>query len=330
MGLFKAILDAILGGVDQLAGQSVTKLTAAIDENETTAMPVESNVRFGEEEDDADDALLLINGELIYAAARASYTSFDTLTRGYNTTTIKRHPKGSIVYDMSHNRTALDHARRGFFTRTARGTDLDVLGRNVGLHKCPGLSEEQWRQIIEVMGYLPNQPIDAFERVLDIYPGVGNYEIVEDLITDPNVVTIKITLLTSNTRKGKFYLNGGYDAVVDGGGATVTLPFTPNDVFGVYEVDDKTSNGSRKNVTNHFASFVGPVITLTGPLAAALPVIVDASKFNGHYLALDETKRYPTNGEYFPYLSDPSAIVTCLLNQVRAAGVRCNFVTVLS
>ncbi len=330
MGLFKALLDALLGEVDAYGGKSLTKLTTELSETNISAVNVESNLRFGVETDGTTQAVLLINGEMILSQSRPNYTQFTTLTRGYQTTRIKTHPIGSLVIDMSANRTALDHVRRGFFTRTARLDDLDAIGRNHGLHKCPGLTEEQWRDIVEVMSYLPNQPIDAFERVLDIYPGVGNYEIIEDLVTDSSVVTVKVVLLIGDERRGRFFLNGGHEDLVDGGGLTVTLPFVPTSVQGVFVADDVTRNGKRNGVTNYYASLAGSVITLTGPLAPGLAVLVDASVYTGHYLALDETQKYPTDGDYYPYLADPTAIASCLLDQVRKAGARINFVTVLA
>lgn len=400
-GLWKALLDAVLGQADALAGQSITELTAPLSIDEASTMSVASTIRFGVNTDSTNVALLLVGGEIILATGR-TLTSFTTLTRGVQTTQPRVHPSGTLVYDLTRNRTALDLVRRGLFVGTARLEDLDVIGRNLGLHKCPGLDEESWRSLIQVMAYLPNQPIDAFTRVLDVFPGVGNYEIVEDLITNPSQVFVYVNIPTTSVLRGKFFLNGAWPASIDGGGTTVTLSFTPNEVRGVYRKNDLVNRGERDAQPNLYASHVGPVITLaalaapvllagnalpgdpdirpvsiatfptTGPFKVQLvdgvtneivnvlykevgppydrlvvdpltpivntynagpgtvglayqagdPVVVDAGAFEAHYLATDETERYPTDGDFFPYLSDPSAIVQCLLDQVRAAGVR--------
>lgn len=323
-GLWRALIDAILGQADAYAGQSITELTAPLAEDELATMNVASTIRFGVNTDGTNVALLLVGGEIILATGR-TLTSFTTLTRGVQTTRPRLHPPGTLVYDLTRNRTAIDLVRRGLFVGTARTEDLDVIGRNLGLHKCPGLDEETWRALIQVMAYLPNQPIDAFKRVLDVFPGIGNYTIFEELITNPAQVFVNVNIPTSNALRGKFFLNGGEPAVADGGGATVTTAYPINNVLGVYDDDSDTRRGNRDGRTNYLnpgGTFLGNVITLGTPVAPAAPLIVDYGAFEAHYLATDETERYPADGDFFPYLSDPSAIVQCLLDQVRAAGVR--------
>jgi len=322
-GLWKALIDAIEGQADALSGQSVTELTTLLAEDETALINVSSTVRFGANTDDATISILLIGGEIVLATGR-TLTTFTTLSRGQQTTTVRTHPAGTLVYDLSRNRTALDLLRRGFFVGTARLEDLDVIGRNLGLHKCPGLDEETWRALIQVMAYLPNQPIDAFRRVLDVFPGIGNYEIVEELITDPSVVLINVSIPTASDLKGKFFLNGGEPQLANGGGTEVTTDYPINQVLGVYDDDDDTRRGNREGRTNYATTntFGGSTITLDTTVGAADPLIVDYGAFTAHYLAADETERYAADGEFYPYLSDPSAIVRCLLDQVRAAGVR--------
>lgn len=323
-GLWKATIDAILGETEKYAGQAITELTTPLAEAEVATMNVASTIRFGVETDGTTISVLLIGGEIVLATGR-TLTSFTTLTRGYRTTQPRLHPPGTLVYDLTRNRTALDLVRRGFFVRTARLEDLDVIGRNLGLHRCPGLDEETWRALIQVMAYLPNQPIDAFKRVLDVFPGIGNYEIVEELITNPAQVFVFVNIPTSNSLRGKFFLNGGSPHLANGAGTQVTTTYPINHVLGVFDDDSDTRRGNRDGRTNYFnpgGTFLGSVITLGTPVAPNAPLIVDYGAFKAHYLALDETLRYPADGDFFPYLSDPSAIVQCLLDQVRAAGVR--------
>jgi hypothetical protein len=407
-GLWKALLDAMIGEANRLAGQAITELTTPLAIDETGVMNVASTIRFGEEVDGTNVALVLVGGEIILATGR-TLTSFTTLSRGVRTTTPALHPPGTLVYDLTRNRTAVDLVRRGLFVGTARGEDLDVIGRNLGLHKCAGLDEETWRSLIQVMAYLPNQPIDAFKRVLDVFPGVNDYIVYEEPITHPNVVFVEVRIPTASSLRGRFFLNGAWPAQIDGGGTTVTLAFQPNEVRGIYYRNDVVLRGERDPVIapNIYAGTrVGPVLDLLatapaellaqnvlpgdptispvtsgsfpllGPYSVQLvdgltneivtvlyvndtgqlvvdpatpilnaytagtgtvqrvyvggeDVIVDAGEFTAHYLATDETDRYPADGDYFPYFSDPSAIVRCLLDQVRAAGVRVVVTTTL-
>lgn len=330
MGLWRAILEAVLGGADDFAGQSVTELTSALTDVSVGPMAVKSTVRFGENKDGTSNARVLVNGEIIEATGR-TLTSFTGLTRGVDTTPVRLHPFGSLVFDLSFNRTARDLVRRGFFVRTARLEDLDTIGRNLGLHKCPGLDEETWRSLISVMAYLPNQPIDAFKAVLDVYPGVGNYRLFEDLITAPNVVTVEIDLTAFGTTslRGKFFLNGGEEAKCNDGLHVTTL-YPINNVSGVFIKSQYTDHGERDGLVNYYlpgGTFVGSTITLGTPVAPGSEMVVDYGAFTAHYLGLNETLRAGVDGDYFPYLSDASAIITCLLDQIRAAGVKVNIVT---
>lgn len=329
MGLLSAIIDSIFGSDDQIGGQAVTKLTAPLDDTNISTVDVSSTLRFGRQWDELPDALLLINGELIYAENR-THTTFTTLTRGEQGTPVQNHPVGSLVYDFSKNRTAIDLARRGFFVRTARGEDLDVLGRNLGLHKCSGLTEDQWRALILAMGYVASQPLLAFRIVLNAYVGVGSYEIYEDLVNDPLLVKVEIPLTAfgvQNGLVGRFYLNGGTEAVLSTGGTQIVLPYPINNLLGVYYASDiAVSKGERDPTTNLVNtvgnSFVGNTITFVSSLGAnGTAMIVDYGAFPSHYLPADETIRYPRDGSFFPYLNDPTATVRCLLDQVRAAGV---------
>lgn len=333
-GLFKAMLDAIFGSDDDIAGQAVTELTAPLLDTDVS-VSVASTLRFGEDTDDSTDAMLLIGGEVIYATGR-TLTSFTGITRGVDTTrALPVYPAGTLVYDLSKNRTALDRVRRAFFVRTARLEDLDVLGRNLGLHKCAGLDEATWRSLIQVMGYLPNQPTDAFKRVLDVYPGVGNYRLIEETIGEPSEVLVEVILpiLTGNVR-GRFYLNGGTPLNVNLDGLTITMPQTVLEVLSVRAQDDLTLRGERDPALYPdlygAGTFLGNTITLGAPVAPSTPVVVDWTSTTAHYLAEDETVHYPSDGDFFAYLSDPSAIVACLLDQVRAAGVRVTVRAVLT
>ncbi len=326
MGLFKAVLDAILGSDDSIAGQRFTRLSSPLAEGETADMFVESTLGFGEDTDGSSDARLLVGGEIVSATGRtdADPFKFAGLTRGEEATTDKLHPVGEVVWDLSRNASALDRVRRGILVRTARGEDLDVVGRNLGLKKCPGITESEWREIIKAVAYVPKQTIDAMDRALTALLGGGNYAIKE-LPSDPWRVFVEALVALSTSVRGRFLLNGG-ERQLTTGALTVDTTYDINHVLGVY--DDTTMarrgyrSGTNYSTTNNFA---GKTITLdASPGGAGAPVIVDYGAFKAHYLAADETIR--DDGDRYAYLADPLAAARCLLDQIRAAGVRVDVV----
>lgn len=340
MGLLQAIIDAIGHEVNKAAGCSITHLAAPLPAGEVGAMDVDATARFGPWADTGPAVYrLLIGGEIIHAAAATTGApyQFTTLTRGAENTIAKEHPAGAMVLDMSGNTSALGHARRGFFVRTAIGEDLDVIARNLGMPKCPGLSDEQWRRIITAVAYLPKQPVSAFEFALEaLFGNTSEWEVYERLATDPWSVYVEIITTIATDVHGRFYLTGGYrEATGGGGGMTVTLASIARlrQVFGVYPDTQAVRRGKRDGVTNYFAggSFVPGtnVVTLGSTPGAATPVIVDAAGYTltgpdpvaqYHYLAPDETMRH--DGDRWAYLADPLRTAACVLDHVRPAGVR--------
>jgi hypothetical protein len=322
VGLFKAALDAVLGSDDSIAGQRFTRLSSPLAEGETADMLVESTLGFGEDTDGSSDARLLVGGEIVAATGRteADPFKFTGLTRGEEATTDKLHPAGEVVWDLSRNASALDRVRRGILVRTARGEDLDVVGRNLGLKKCPGITEEEWREIIKAVAYVPKQTLDAMDRALTALLGAGNYAIKE-LPSDPWKVFVEALVALSTSVKGRFLLNGG-EAQLTTGALTVDTTYDINHVLGVYDDTPMARRGYRSgtnySTTNNFS---GKTITLdASPGGAGTPVLVDYGAFKAHYLAADETVR--DDGDRYAYLADPLAAARCLLDQIRAAGVR--------
>jgi hypothetical protein len=332
VGLFKAVLDAVLGSDDQIAGQRFTRLSSPLAEGETADMFVESTLGFGEETDGTSDARLLVGGEIVAATGRtaADPFKFTGLTRGEEATTDKLHPVGEVVWDLSQNATALDRVRRGILVRTAVGEDLDVVGRNLGLRKCPGITESEWREIIKAVAYVPKQTLDAMDRALTALLGSGNYAIKE-LPSDPWKVFVEALVALSTSVRGRFLLNGG-EAQLTTGALTVDTTYDVigtsgvDGVFGVYDDTPMARRGYRSG-TNYSttSTFAGKTITLdASPGAAGTPVLVDYTAFQAHYLAADETIR--DDGDRYAYLADPLAAARCLLGQIRAAGVKVDVV----
>lgn len=356
MGILRAVLDAIMGGANRAGGRAVTKLSAPLTAAETSTMEVESTLRFGEWVDDASDARLLVGGEIIEATGRTSST-FTGLTRGPDP---KGYPAGTLVLDMSQNVSAVDLVRRGIFVDTAIGEDLDTIGRNLGLRKCPSIDQETWRRIIKAVAYLPKTTIDAFDKALEALTNDSTaYEITERLLTHPYEIFVAIEVaLVSNDPDGivgRFVLTGGHPQVTDGltqvsvsmFGSAVKL----QSVRGVYLDTLGARRGLRDGLTNYFSgggSFVAgtDVITLgSSPGPIGTEVLVDftaygsATPINYHYLGTgfgaDQVNldlRYSAgdvttiqtiqhdDGDRWAYLSDPLLAARCLLNEIRQAG----------
>jgi len=323
--LLQAMLDAIHKEDDRVGGQAVTRLTALVAEDETICIEVESTIGFGEYTDGTESARILINGEIIEAITRNRTTpfGFGKLTRGALGTTAQLHHEGSLVFDLSRNTSAIDHVRRGILVNFALGADLDVIGRNLGLIKCAGLGDEAWRRIIKAIAYLPKQTIDAFQRALfALFDDDALFSISERIISDPWKVFVEITIALSTSIRGRFVLNGGEPQLTTGA-SSVDTGYAINHVLGVYDDTVLTRRGFRDGFTNYATTdtFAGSTITLdSSPGGAGTAVIVDYGAFAAHYLALDETVRDAV--DVWAYLSDPLFTAGCLLEQIRAAGIR--------
>lgn len=331
-GLFQAILDAIFREDDRIAGQRITRVVETIIEGELVYIVVESTNGFGENTDGTSDARLLIGGEIIEAAGR-DRTRFTTLTRGVDETKIPPfHTVGSLVFDLSGNKSAVDLLRRGFSVNTAVGADLDVIGANLGLTKCVGLDEETWRELIKVLAYLPKQTLDAFYRALTALLGVGNFTVSTDLttgslggaVTSPYQVFVEIVAALSTLLRGRFILNGG-EPQLTSGVSSVETTYDINQVLGVFDDNLFTRRGMRDGFTNYATTdtFTGKTITLdSSPGASGTAVIVDYGAQAAHYLALNETTR--DDLDFYAYLTDPTLTARCILDLIRAHGVQVN------
>ncbi len=354
-GLFSALLDAIFGSDEDIAGKPLTRLVAPLLDTDTASMEVESTLSIGENTDGSADALLLVGGEIISATGRTDGPvtfTFDTLTRALENTKALTHPPGSLVFDLSGNASALDHLRRGLLVDYAVGEDLDIIGRNLGLTRCAGVTQDQWRAIIKAVAYLPKTTIHAFDEALMALLGANQYALRENITADPWKVFVDVIVLLATSLRGRFMLNGGEPALTTGLTTVdvdydviepllVAYPGNPSQTYGlrtidypaalagtatvgVYDDTPESRRGNRDGLTNYFlpgGSVAGSTITLgTSPGAASTPVIVDYTAFSAHYLALNET--VSEDADYYSYLFDPLLAVRCLLDQIRAAGVK--------
>lgn len=321
MGLLRAILDAIHGEDEKIGGQALSRLTVPLTPT-AVSMTIETTYGFGEYNDGVGDGRVLVNGEVINFTARTP-VNFTGLTRGVLASTPRLSPASTLVYDLSGNRSAIDLVRRGLLVDFAIGTDLDVIARNLGLAKCPGLTDAQWRAVIKATAYLAKQPMDAFRQALDALVGVGGYTLREDVISEPWKVFVAVAIILATSLRGRFVLNGGEPAVANGAGTTVTVANTILHVLGVFDDTPVTRRGERLGLTNYLnpgGTFLGSVITLGTPTAAAAPVIVDYGAWKAHYLAPSEVVL--DDADFYAYLADPLLTARCLVDHVRAAGIR--------
>jgi hypothetical protein len=325
--MLRAALDAVFKEDDRIGGRAVTRLTADLPADDTTGLIVESTIGFGEQTDGEEDAKLLVGGEVVLASGRSTRFPFQFtgLSRAQSNTDAILHPAGTIVFDLSRNTSAIDRLRRGFLVDFAVGEDLEVIARNFGLHRCPGMTQEQLRSVIKAMAYLPKQPIDAFNQALTALLGAGTFTIIERTTSRPWYVFVQVEIDLSTDIRGRFFLNGGEPQLTTGGGGTVDTDYDINHVIGVYSDTPLTRRGFRDGEINFFTSgsFVGNTITLgTIPGGPGTAVIVDYGAFDAHYLAANETVRQDAlQGDHWAYLADPLLAARCLLDQVRAAGI---------
>lgn len=348
-GLLQALIDALHGEDERIGGRRFTQLTADLTSATTASMAVQTTREMGEDTDGSSNARLLVNGEIITATGRTN-TTFTTLTRGVLASEVLSHPKGSIVYDYSRNKSALDLVRRGFLVNYAVGADLATVARNLGLHRCP-MAEEVFRALIKAIAYLPKQPIGAFHHTLDTMFGVGNYEVIPEAYEKPGgAYTIRVYVETplTDTLLGKFYLNGGEEALSTAA-TTVDVAHDIQAVLSVYVANGATRRGifgTLPNVYEPGGSFVSKTITLgTSVGGAGVALICNYTAHFAHYtvgrpqsdpsaatklpfnvngaLPPDASNiRNIVDDEPYAYLADSLAAVRCVLDQIRAAGIR--------
>jgi hypothetical protein len=330
LGNLKAVLDAIHKEDDRIGGQAVTRLSSPLLASEEGCMLVDSTIGFGEDTDGLENARLLVGGEIITASTRNKNTpfAFGVLRRAQQATAAVTHPAGTLVFDQSRNTSALDLLRRGFLVNFAQGEDLDTIARNLGLERCPGVGQEALRRVIKAVAYLPKQTMHAFEETLTALLGSSTaFTVFERTTTSPWTVFAEIDTDLATDVRGRFLLNGGEPQLLTAP-STVVTAYPIQHVLGVYEDTPLTRRGFRDGITNLATTntFVGQTITLDTPATpnvGGTPVIVDYGAFDAHFLALDETVRQDfLNQDHWAYLADPLLSARCLLDQIRAAGVR--------
>jgi hypothetical protein len=168
---------------------------------------------------------------------------------------------------------------------------------------------------------------------MEILVGAGNFEIYERCISEPYTIYIYVDIGAITSLRGQFYLNSGEEQNTTGALSVDTdypiigSPLVPGPgtigVYGVFDDVPATRRGIREGFTNYFTggSYLGSTITLgSSPGAGGTPVLIDYNAFEAHYLPDDDTIR--DDNDYYPYLDGSLTAIACVIDQIRAAGVK--------
>jgi hypothetical protein len=183
----------------------------------------------------------------------------------------------TAVADGSETFSGIENAKRMLFVGTAEGEFLDVIGRNYGLTRPFGFTDDQYRELIKILAFMPRGTIYAIEQLLDQLVGVGLYTILEDLVNFPNCVFISLANTLSTDAQGAAYFNQK-EELTSSNITTVTVTETPiqaarDNVYGVYLQPDL-----HKSDMNQLPS-ADPTTAWTyeGDNVEATSVIIDAA-----------------------------------------------------
>jgi hypothetical protein len=181
----------------------------------------------------------------------------------------------AVVADFSRTYSAVDLARRAFLVDFATGTDLDVIGANLGVPRPPQLSDDEtYRNLIKATAYTPRGTIYALELALTALLGPGNFEIFEDLtlgsINHPARVYFRRTDFDSNLlSSGKAYVEGPEHQTI----VSTTQIDADEDPIAVEGVRLAPEGGIRQSASGSAASSTTGE-SLTGP-AAEFPADIE-------------------------------------------------------
>lgn len=157
------------------------------------------------------------------------------------------------VVDISHFTSGMDLSWRSFMSDWATGSDLDVIGRNLGVRRPPSLSDdEKFRNLIQTIAYGSRGTLSTLQDAMDALLGAGNYELFEDM-TGSDVVgtdlqhnnTVYIRPFGDEEEfVGKTFVDG-YELVALSSTTAATLGATPLEVFGAEVAPEPGMMGER-------------------------------------------------------------------------------------
>ena len=200
-------VTAATGGEDALIGGfRITRLTATATLG-VTSIAVENVL-------DWPESGIIGIDNVKYAYGSRTNTTLDAITHvryGVSGTgTLQQHFQRARVIDLDRSWSALDSVRQSMLVDYAEEDDLNAIGRNLGVLRFPFLeSDDVFREIIKAVAYNPKGTIYGLELALDALIGAGNYEIYEDLISNPNTVYIRLlgSAVIDTQSQGKAFLS---------------------------------------------------------------------------------------------------------------------------
>jgi hypothetical protein len=212
-GIIETLSETMGRRLNGLTGFSITRASASAVAG-AVSLDVESAIDWPE------SGSVSIQGVKYGYSSRTS-TSLDGLTHTKYGVSIAGLafdvPELEPVLDVSKNRSDMDLIRRGLFVETAESSDLDVVGRNIGVFRSAAFSLDSiYREQIKAQAYGPHGTIYGIEKILDALIGSGNYEIYEDLIAHPGEVFLSITNVTAAESRGKLWLGSKEYALTAG------------------------------------------------------------------------------------------------------------------
>ena len=225
VGLLEAITAAAGEVLNALGGLRLTRLTQPVSQGDTTIYVERSHGLPATGVVAIDGVPYQYSSENDGSLGGIGFTHGGVFVSG----AANDHDIGSQVTDLSVTYSAIDQATHALFLDTATGTDLSVIGRNLGVLRAPSLADdEQYRNLIRVLAYNPRGTLLGLRLVLDTLVGAGNYAITEDLEAAPCEVSITVSgaLFLNSVSQGKTYLQDvEYDVAKAGALTTSTADY---------------------------------------------------------------------------------------------------------
>jgi len=187
LGAAKALISSYGDELNEFAGFRLTRLTATASVDDV-AVVVETTYQWPSA------------GRFYMAGVRYAYTGKTTTTFTGLTPAIQEDlPPMTPLADGSQTYSDLDRARQSLLVDFAEGDYLDTLGRNYGVFRFPGLSDDQYRAAIKALAFMSKGTIFSIETLLTHLIGAGNFEIFEDLVNFPDIIFITIVPAVTGT-----------------------------------------------------------------------------------------------------------------------------------